>query len=272
MMSDDTNPAPSIDSPGLALVTGPSSGIGRALAQQFVDHGYDVVVTAEDAELHAVAEGLRGSGREVVPVQVDLTRPEEVEHLWREATATGRPLDVVALNAGVGVGGTFAETSLDRHLGLVDLNVRSTVHLAKLAVDDMVRRGSGRILVTASIAAVAPSPFQATYAASKAFVHSFAEGIRHELKDTGVAVTSLMPGPTDTEFFRRADLLDTPLGQGPKDDPDDVARDGLDALFAGKPHVVAGSLKNRAMAELATHLPDRLTTKAFAAQTKKKDG
>ncbi len=257
---------------GLALVTGASTGIGLSVARELAGRGYDVVMAAEEPEIHvAAAEVKTAHGTDVRAVQVDLTRPEEVEHLWREAAGTGRPVDVAVLNAGVGVGGTFADTDLDRHLGLVDLNVRSTVHLAKLAVDDMVRRGSGRILVTASIAAVAPSPFQATYAASKAFVHSFAEGIRHELQDTGVTVTSLMPGPTDTEFFRRADLLDTPLGQGPKDDPDDVARDGLDALFAGKPHVVAGSMKNRAMAEIATHLPDRLTTKAFAAQTKKKD-
>ncbi|WKN49680.1 SDR family oxidoreductase [Nocardioides sp. Arc9.136] len=257
---------------GLALVTGASTGIGLSIARELGRRGYDVVVTAEEPGIHVAAADLGTElGVDVRAVQVDLTRPEEVAHLWQEAAGTGRPVDVVALNAGVGVGGTFADTDLERHLGLVDLNVRSTVHLAKLAVDDMVARGSGRILMTASIAAVAPSPFQATYAASKAFVHSFAEGIRHELQDTGVVVTSLMPGPTDTEFFRRAGLLDTPLGQGPKDDPDDVARDGLDALFAGKPHVVAGSLKNRAMAELATHLPDRVTTKAFATQTKKKD-
>lgn len=263
---DDTKQA------GLALVTGASTGIGLSLARELAARGHDVVMAAEEPEIHVAAADIKTAhGVEVRAVQVDLTRPQEVEELWREATATGRPVEVVALNAGIGVGGTFADTELDRHLGLVDLNVRSTVHLAKLAVDDMVRRGSGRILMTASIAAVAPSPFQATYAASKAFVHSFAEGIRHELQDTGVTVTSLMPGPTDTEFFRRADLLDTPLGQGPKDSPDDVARDGLDALFADKPHVVAGSLKNRALAELATHLPDRLTTKAFAAQTKKKD-
>ncbi|MCR6033288.1 SDR family NAD(P)-dependent oxidoreductase [Nocardioides sp. zg-579] len=257
---------------GLALVTGASTGIGRSVAHELARRGYDVVLAADEPEIHAAAaEVASAHGVDARPVQVDLTRPEEVEHLWREASGSGRPVDVVVLNAGVGVGGTFADTALERHLRLVDLNVRSTVHLAKLAVDDMVRRGAGRILVTASIAAVAPNPFQATYAASKAFVHSFAEGIRHELQDTGVTVTSLMPGPTDTEFFRRADLLDTALGQGPKDDPDEVARDGLDALFAGKPHVVAGSFKNRALAELATHLPDRLTTKAMAAQTRKKD-
>ncbi|WP_121254710.1 SDR family NAD(P)-dependent oxidoreductase [Nocardioides ferulae] len=269
-MSEETSPNTDTAA-GLALVTGASSGIGRALVQQFVDHGYDVVVTAEDAELHTAAAQLRESGRQVLAVQVDLTRPEEVEQLWREATALGRPITAAALNAGVGVGGgTFAETALDRHLALVDLNVRSTVHLAKLLVDHMVAQGEGRILVTSSVAAVAPGPYQATYNASKAFGHSFAEAIRHELKGTGVTVTSLMPGPTDTEFFERADMEATPLAQGSKDSPEQVAADGFAALMAGKPHVVAGSLKNRVLAEVATHLPDRVGTAAFAAQTKPK--
>lgn len=261
---------------GPALVTGASTGIGLSIARELAKRGHDLVVAAEEPEIHMAAAELKASyGVEVRAVQVDLTVPDEVRHLWQEATDAssfgGRPLDVVVLNAGVGVGGAFAETSLERHLGLVDLNVRSTVHLAKLAVDDMVARGSGRILVTASIAATAPGPYHATYAASKAFVHSFAEGIRHELQDAGVVVTSLMPGPTDTEFFRRADMLDTPIGQGPKDDPDDVAREGVEALLVGKPHVVAGSVKNKLMAEAATHLPDRVVTKAMGRQTKPQD-
>lgn len=265
-----------MDSPtqsqGLALVTGASSGIGLALARQLVGHGFDLVIAAEDQGIHEAGAALGAGQRLVVPVQVDLTVPEQVEHLWQQVTDLGR-LEVAVLNAGVGVGGRFAETALERHLNLVDLNVRSTVHLAKRAVDHFVAQGRGRILVTASIAAVAPGPYHATYAASKAFGHSFAEGIREELSGTGVTVTSLMPGPTDTDFFRRADMLDTPIGQGRKDDPDDVARDGFAAMMAGKPHVVAGSLKNRVMAEAATHLPDRIGTKAMAAQTKpRKDG
>jgi short-subunit dehydrogenase len=129
----------------------------------------------------------------------------------------------------------------------------------------MVARGHGRVLVTASIAATAPGPYHATYAASKAFVHSFAEGIRYELKDSGVTVTSLMPGPTDTDFFERAGMTETKVGAGSKDDPDDVARDGYDALMAGKASVVAGSFTNRLQAEVSTHLPD---TVAAAAQSR----
>jgi short-subunit dehydrogenase len=135
----------------------------------------------------------------------------------------------------------------------------------------MVAQGAGRILLTSSVAATTPGPYHATYAASKAFVHSYAEGNRVELKDTGITVTSLMPGPTDTEFFDRADLESSKIGQGRKDDPDDVAKDGFEALMAGKPHVVAGSLRNKMMAEAGTHLPDRIAAPAMGAQTKPSD-
>lgn len=211
----------------VALVTGASTGIGRALAREFAEHDFDVVVVADEDEIHQAAAELSTAGATVVPVQADLTTAAGVEAAWEAVTALGRPPAAVALNAGIGVSGRFDQTPLDGDLALVDLNVRSTVHLAKLASRAMVQPGSGRILVTSSIAAVIPGPYHATYAASKAFVHSFAEGIRDELKDTGVTVTSLMPGPTDTEFFARADMGDTQIGQMEnKDDPADVARKG----------------------------------------------
>ena len=254
-----------------AVVTGASSGIGLALARRLLEQGYDVVVAAEDAELESAAATLGGSGREVTAVRVDLSLPEGVDELYQRATAGG-PVDVLALNAGIGVGGSFTETSIEDDLRLVDLNVRSTVHLAKLVGRDMVARGSGRILVTASIAAKAPGPFHATYAASKAFVHSFAEGIRVELQDTGVTVTSLMPGPTDTEFFERADMENTRIGQGPKDDPDEVAAGGVRALLEGRDHVVAGSLKNKVMAAGSSVSPDAVAAKAMGRMTEPGSG
>ena len=217
-----------------AIVTGASSGIGLALARRLVAHGYDVVVAAEDDELSSAAESMRGSGRSVTPVQVDLSTPEGVNELYMRATHGNRPIDVLVLNAGIGVGGRFHETDIEDDLRLVDLNVRSLVHLAKLVLRDMVARGSGKVLVTSSVAAKAPGPYHATYAASKAFGHSFAEGIRVELKGTGVTVTSLLPGPTDTEFFDRAGIEDTRVAQGPKDDPESVAEGGIKALLAGK--------------------------------------
>ncbi|MCW2783967.1 MAG: oxidoreductase [Marmoricola sp.] len=252
----------------LALVTGASSGIGRSLVQQFVEHGYDVIAAAEDP---GIAELVTEDGR-IRPIQVDLATAEGVTELHRVAQAEGRPLDAAALNAGVGVGGRFDQTDLDADLNLVDLNVRSTVHLAKLVSRDMVAAGRGRILFTASIAATAPGPYHATYAASKAFVHSFAEGLRVELEPEGISVTSLMPGPTDTEFFERADMQDTAIGAGEKDDPDAVARDGFEALMAGKPHVVAGSFSNKIQATTATHLPDQVTSKKQAKMTKPGSG
>jgi short-subunit dehydrogenase len=256
----------------LAVVTGASTGIGRALAREFVEHGFDVVIAAEEPEIHAAAADLAGPDRHVFPVQVDLSTADGVEALYGRITASGRTPEAAALNAGIGVSGRFDQTDLEDDLRLVDLNVRSTVHLGKLLVRDMVRAGKGRLLVTSSIAAVAPGPYHATYAASKAFVHSFAEGIRVELKDTGVTVTSLMPGPTDTEFFRRADMGDTAIGQmDDKDDAQDVAHDGFEALMAGKSSVVAGSAKNRIQAELGTHLPDALAAPLMARMTKPQD-
>jgi short-subunit dehydrogenase len=256
----------------LAVVTGASSGIGRALAEQFVERGFDVVAAAEDDELTAAASALQARGATVVPVQADLATSEGVEQLHAAVTATGRPVAAAALNAGVGVGGRFDETDLEADLRLIDLNVRSQVHLAKLLVRDMVQRGEGRLLFTSSIAAKMPGPYHATYAASKAYLHSFAEAIRTELKDTGVTVTSLMPGPTDTEFFERADMEDTKIGSGNKDDPADVARDALAALMAGKDHVVAGSMLNKVQAATSSVLPDKAVSSAAAPMTEPGSG
>jgi short-subunit dehydrogenase len=255
----------------LAVVTGASSGIGRSLARQFAEHGFDLVICAEDAGIHAAAEELRRSGATVRAVQQDLSTADGVSALHRTVQETG-PAAAVALNAGIGVGGRFDETDLDRDLRLVDLNCRSTVHLAKLVSRDMVRRGEGRLLFTASVAAKAPGPFHATYAASKAFVHSFAQALRVELVESGVTVTSLMPGPTDTEFFARADMEDTKIGQADKDDPDDVARDGFEALMAGKDHVVAGSAANNVQAVSGSLSPDRVAAAMTAKMTKPGSG
>jgi short-subunit dehydrogenase len=271
MTSTDTSPEPELapdPAAGLALVTGASSGIGLALAKKLAEHRHDLVIAAEDEAVHAAAEELRALGVAVVPIQVDLSMPRGVEKLYAAATAQAAPVEILALNAGIGVSGAFHETDVADHLRLVDLNVRSTVHLAGLVVPDMAARGSGKVLVTSSIAAVAPGPYHATYAASKAFGHSFAEGIREELKDTGVSVTSLMPGPTDTDFFARAHMEDTKVAQGRKDDPDDVAEDAYQALMAGKASVVAGSVRNKLQAELATHLPDAAAAPIAAQQTK----
>jgi uncharacterized protein len=241
----------------LAVVTGASSGIGYELAKVFGEEGYDLLITAEDGELTQAQEQLKATGATVEAHRVDLAREEGVVELYSHIANVGRPVDALALNAGIGAGGAFAtETELADELRLIDLNVRSTVHLCKLVLADMVERDAGRILVTSSIASTMPGAFQAVYNASKSFVQSFALAIRNELKDTGVTVTSLMPGPTETEFFERADMEDTPIGSGEKDDPAEVARQGFDALVAGEEKVVGGSFKNKVQTVAGKLIPD----------------
>jgi len=244
----------------LALVTGASSGIGLELAKQFAIHGFDLIVTAEDAEIETARDAVRAAGGgNVEAVRIDLSTDEGVDELYGAVKAAGCPLDAVALNAGIGVGGAFADgTDLSDELRMIDLNVRSTVHLAKHVTPDMVARGKGRILFTSSIASTMPGAFQAVYNASKSFVQSFALALREELKDSGVTVTSLMPGPTDTEFFERADMLDTKVGAGSKDDPADVARDGFEALMRGDERVVSHSLSTKLQGRGSRLMPDRV--------------
>ena len=240
-----------------AVITGASSGIGFELAKVFAEEGFDLLVAAEDGELTTALDELKGSGVNVEAHRVDLATEAGVIELYRHIQNTGRPVDALALNAGIGAGGAFAtETDLADELKLIDLNVRSTVHLCKLVLADMVERDEGRILFTSSIASTMPGAFQAVYNASKSFVQSFALAIRNELKDTDVTITALMPGPTDTEFFERADMEDTKVGADEKDDPAEVARQGYDALMAGKEKVVGGSFKNKVQTVAGKVIPD----------------
>jgi short-subunit dehydrogenase len=242
----------------LAVVTGASSGIGLELARQFAEHGFDLLIAAEDPGIQDAAAALRrDGGPTVLPVQVDLATYQGVEDLYRHIDGLDRPVDAIAINAGRGAGGDFTrDTDLKDELNIIDVNVTSTVHLAKRVLPGMVKRGAGKVLFTSSIASTMPGSFQAVYNASKSFVQSFSEAIRNELKDTGVTVTALMPGPTDTNFFDRADMQDTKVGANDKDDPAQVARQGFEALMNGDDHVVAGSMKNKVQAVAAKALPD----------------
>jgi short-subunit dehydrogenase len=242
----------------LAVVTGASSGIGLALAQELAARDYDLVIAAEDGQLHEAAQELRTGGADVTAVTCDLASFDGVEALCSRVDALGRDVDVVAINAGVGVNGPLIETPLEDHLSLVELNVTGAVHLAHRMLPKLVA-SEGGMLFTSSIAATMPAPYMSTYAASKAFLLSFAEGLRVEMQDRGVTVTALMPGPTDTEFFARADMEDTKLGQAKKDDPRDVARDAVAALADGRGHVVAGSMKNKMQVAAAKMLPPETT-------------
>ena len=242
----------------LAVVTGASSGIGYNLAKVFAENGFDLVIASNDDRLEKARADFEAMGVQVKAVEADLATYEGVKTFWREVESMGRPVDAAAVNAGVGVGGLFAETDLDEEINLVRTNVEGTVHLTKYVVQHMVKRGQGRILITASIASERVAPREAVYAASKAFDLSFAKSLRAELEDTGVTVTALQPGPVDTDFFHRAGMDNTQVGQeGKKDsEPYDVAKQGYEALMKGEKHVYAADLKTKIEGAMANITPD----------------
>jgi short-subunit dehydrogenase len=254
----------------LALVTGASSGIGLALAKELAGRGYGVVVCSAGGRLNNVAQEFRAASAEVLEVQADLASREGVESLWNKVTGLGRNLDIACINAGVGAAGLFQETDLEAELNMVELNCAGTVQLAKYVVQKMVGQAEGKILFTASIAGEMVAPREAVYAATKAFVLSLAHSLRYELRDTGVSVTALEPGPTDTDFFHRAGMDNTRLGSECKSEsqPDDVARQGIEALLAGKDHVYAGSIKTKLEGTLAHVIPDEAKAAMHAKMTK----
>ncbi len=241
----------------LAVVTGASSGIGLSLAKELANRGYDLVICAEGGRLEGAVAPLNALGVQVVPVQADLATRDGVESLWQEIQSLGRPIGIACINAGVGVGGLFAETNLEQELNMVQLNCAGTVQLAKYVVRQMVELNAGKILFTSSIAGEMVAPREAVYAATKAFVVSFAHSLRYELRDTGITVTALQPGPTDTDFFHRAGMDNTDVGTKGKSEsqPDEVAKQGIEALLSGKDHVYAASLTTKLEGALANVVP-----------------
>lgn len=256
----------------LAVVTGASSGIGLELARECIRHGYEVFICAENAEIHSAARQLSGDGERVAAIQADLATYEGVEELVAAVEQDGRSVELLIMNAGVGVGGRFLETSLEKELSMVALNAMSLVHLAKRLLPPMVARGRGRVLITASIASTMPTPYSAVYGATKAFDLSFAEALRNELLDTGVTVTALQPGATDTNFFERAQMTDTPVGAGEKDDPAEVARAGFAAMLDGKDSVIASSARSRMRGLANEVLPETVKAKMAAKEHKPRNG
>ena len=253
----------------LAVVTGASSGIGYNLAKVFAENNFDLVICAEEDGLAKAAADFKNLAVQVTPVQADLATYEGCEQFWKAVEATGRNVDAIAINAGVGVGGLFADTDLQKEINLVRVNVESTVHIAKHAVRKMVAQKAGKILITSSIAGEMVAPKEAVYAASKAFDLSFGKSLRYELKDTGVSVTILQPGPTDTHFFDRADLGDTKAGTSGKkeSDPYDVAKQGFKALMAGDEHVYAAALTTKMEGAMMGVMPDALVAKMHEKMT-----
>jgi short-subunit dehydrogenase len=244
----------------LAVVTGASSGIGYNLAKVFAENGFDLVIASHGDRLEAAEADFKQLGVEVFAVQADLATYDGVDQFWKKVESLGRHVDAAAINAGVGVGGLFAETELEKEINLVRLNVEGTMHIAKHVVKHMVANGSGKILFTASIASEMVAPREAVYAASKAFDLSLAKSLRDELEGTGVSVTALQPGPVDTDFFHRADMDNTQVGtEGKKEsEPYDVAKQGYDALMKGEKHVYAASLMTKIQGAVANLVPDAL--------------
>jgi short-subunit dehydrogenase len=187
------------------------SGIGYELARQCAQNGLDLIIAADEPEIGSSASQLRASGVDVVPVKADLATDEGVGELV--SAAEGRPVAALIANAGRGLGGGFLDQDFREVRHVINTNVTGTLDLIQRIGKDMRQRGSGRVLITGSIAGFMPGTFQAAYNGTKAFIDSFALALRNELKGTGVAVTCLMPGPTNTEFFRRAGMLDTKWGR-----------------------------------------------------------
>ncbi len=256
----------------LAVVTGASSGIGRELAEECIESGYDVVLCSSTDDIKVAAAELGGDGARALPVQADLATYDGVEELARSTEALGRPIDALILNAGVGVGGHFLETDLEAELRMIQLNAASLVHLSKRLLPAMVRRGQGAVLITASVTSTAPAPYLAVYGATKAFAMSFAEALRVELEDTGVTVTALQPGATDTPFFERAGMQTTRIAEASKDNPEDVAREGFEAMLAGKDSVIASSVRSKLQGLVNEILPETLKARLQARQTKPGSG
>jgi short-subunit dehydrogenase len=245
---------PSTHTRPLAVVTGASSGIGYELAKLCAENGFNMILAA-DEPLDRAADMCRALGAAVETAFVDLATRAGVDTLIR--TIGDRPVDALLANAGHGLGQAFLDQEFDEIEHVIDTNITGTIYLIHQIARPMRARGSGRILITGSVAGYMPGTYQAVYNGTKAFIDSFAYALRAELKDSGVTVTCLMPGPTDTEFFERAGLTETKVGQDEKDDPADVARDGFNAMMKGDADVVSG-WKNKVMTAAANVTPNEM--------------
>jgi short-subunit dehydrogenase len=246
------------EKPPLAVVTGASTGIGYELAKCCAENGFDLVIAADEKQIEQAAADLRALGASVTTVEADLARTEDVDKLMAVIRGLSRPVDALLANAGRGLGRAFLDQDFDAVRRVIDTNITGTVYLIHQIGREMRARGAGRILITGSIAGFMPGTYQAVYNASKAFLDSFAFALRHELKDSGVTVTCLMPGATETEFFERADMMDTKIGTQKKDDPGDVARAGFQAMMKGTGDVVTG-WQNKLQSAIANVLPAGVT-------------
>ncbi|WP_028473849.1 SDR family NAD(P)-dependent oxidoreductase [Nocardioides alkalitolerans] len=245
----------------LALITGASSGIGLEMARDLYQRGYDLLIVGSSERIDEAAAELRGpdptTERTIIPVRADLTTYDGVEDVWTAFTDLDRPLDAALLNAGMGIGGAFVDTDLDDELKMIALNCTSQVHLAKRVIPLLVTQGHGRVLFTSSVSATTATPYEPVYGPTRSFVFSFANGLREELRGTGVSVTTLLPGATDSGFHGKAGMGDTKFGDNTwKNDRRDVARQGVEAMLKGRPHVIGGNRATKRTGLLNKFLPE----------------
>jgi short-subunit dehydrogenase len=236
----------------LAVVTGASTGIGYELARCCAQDGFDLIVAADEPEINDVVHDFKQYGVNAEAVEADLSTLKGVDSLY--AAIKGRPVDALLANAGRGLGRAFLDQDFNDILRVINTNITGTVYLVQKVGKEMEQRGKGRILITGSIAGFMPGTFQAVYNGTKAFLDSFSFAVRNELKDTGVTVTCLMPGATETEFFERADMMDTKVGTQKKDDPSEVAKLGYEAMMKGDGDIVTG-WKNKLMSTISLITP-----------------
>jgi short-subunit dehydrogenase len=241
-----------------ALITGATSGIGYELAKLFAQNKYNLVnVARSEEELRSRETEFSDYGVEVISIAKDLSDRNQALELCEGISAKGIRVDILVNDAGQGLYGEFKDTDLERELAIIDLNIGATVILTKHFLQEMVERNDGKILNLASIASKLPGPRQSVYHATKAFILSFSEALRSELSETNVTVTALLPGVTDTDFFRKAEMLDSKAVQDKEvmANPADVARDGYDALMAGDDKVISG-FKNKVQVAASNLVPD----------------
>jgi uncharacterized protein len=249
----------------LAIITGASSGIGRQLAHCCIEGGYDIVIAADGPEIHDAGKELAASGHNVQVVQADLATRAGVDQLY--GAVAGRPVSALLANAGRGLGKAFLDQNFDDIQRVVDTNVTGTLYLIHRVGRDMRAQGRGKILITGSIAGFMPGTYQAVYNGTKALLDSFSFALRAELKDSGVTVTCLMPGATETDFFETAEMLDTDVGTSKKQPADEVAKIGFDAMEAGEGDVVAG-WNNKLRAAIANITPSAVLAAQHAKMAK----
>jgi uncharacterized protein len=249
----------------LAIVTGASSGIGYYLAKECAQNGFDLLIAADDPKINDVATDFRVFGASVDAIETDLATTDGVDELV--FAINERPVKALLANAGHGLGHAFLDQDFGELRHVIDTNVTGTLYLIHKVGQEMRKGGEARILITGSIAGFMPGTYQAVYNGTKAFMDSFSFALREELKDSGVTVTCLMPGATDTEFFERAGMLDTKVGAGKKDDPADVAKVGFEAMMNGEGDVVSG-LKNKIQSAVATVTPSGLLAKQHGKMAK----